>query len=516
MQKQKNNQRGITLIALVVSIVVLIILAGVSIAMLVGENGIITQAQRAKENTELAEQKEKEDMESLENQMNEYLMGIKQVTDENPGTLEGNGTATEPYTINSIEDLVVFAYNTRNGTTYKGEFVNLGLSLDFKSDKSYIQAEREDYAQYGYTGNLKEALTSGNGWIPIDNFYGTFDGKDNIISGMYISFNSDSNDFTGLFRNNYGTIKNLGVDNISISVISQSNYSYVGGICGINGGNIVSCYTSGSINSNYKNSILGGICARTEVGSSVELCGSNVNITGKSIQCGGVVGQNNSDVEKCYNRGNIHLDYASHVGGIVGLGSTLETNVISCYNKGSLTVTDSEGAFNLGGIVGQQNAGTINACYNTGNIVGNSSIENSRIGGICAYPSMVWLYGLYNLGDITAEGPNFIISGIGAVNAERTIKGAYNEGEILYDNYENVGAISGIGYEGCAAIEDIFYYYSLNKAFKTEHPDEATFKLTSVIDKNELLNILNATGHGSYFIQDTNYINNGYPVLEWQ
>ena len=62
MQKQKNKETGITLIALVVSIIVLIILAGVSMAMLVGENGIITQAQRAKENTELAETQEKEDM----------------------------------------------------------------------------------------------------------------------------------------------------------------------------------------------------------------------------------------------------------------------------------------------------------------------------------------------------------------------------------------------------------------------------------------------------------------------
>ena len=43
----KKKESGITLIALVVTIVVLIILAGVSISMLTGENGIITQAQQA-------------------------------------------------------------------------------------------------------------------------------------------------------------------------------------------------------------------------------------------------------------------------------------------------------------------------------------------------------------------------------------------------------------------------------------------------------------------------------------
>ena len=48
----KNKEKGITLIALVVTIVVLLILAGVSISMLTGENGIITQAQDAKLATE--------------------------------------------------------------------------------------------------------------------------------------------------------------------------------------------------------------------------------------------------------------------------------------------------------------------------------------------------------------------------------------------------------------------------------------------------------------------------------
>ena len=43
-----KNNKGITLIALVITIIVLLILAGVSIAMLTGDNGILTQAGRAK------------------------------------------------------------------------------------------------------------------------------------------------------------------------------------------------------------------------------------------------------------------------------------------------------------------------------------------------------------------------------------------------------------------------------------------------------------------------------------
>ena len=58
MKKQLRTTKGITLIALVITIVILLILAGVSMSMLKGENGIITQANKAKEKTEIAEEKE--------------------------------------------------------------------------------------------------------------------------------------------------------------------------------------------------------------------------------------------------------------------------------------------------------------------------------------------------------------------------------------------------------------------------------------------------------------------------
>ncbi len=62
MQEQKNKERGITLIALVVTIIVLIILASVSINMLVGENGLITMAQRAKNETEQVQKEEEQEL----------------------------------------------------------------------------------------------------------------------------------------------------------------------------------------------------------------------------------------------------------------------------------------------------------------------------------------------------------------------------------------------------------------------------------------------------------------------
>ena len=44
-----KGQKGITLVALVVTIVVLIILAGVSISLVLGQNGVVTRAKEAKD-----------------------------------------------------------------------------------------------------------------------------------------------------------------------------------------------------------------------------------------------------------------------------------------------------------------------------------------------------------------------------------------------------------------------------------------------------------------------------------
>ena len=65
----KKNTKGITLITLVVTIIVLLILAGVSISMLTGQNGILTQAQKAKEETEKAAKEEELKLNSIEDYM---------------------------------------------------------------------------------------------------------------------------------------------------------------------------------------------------------------------------------------------------------------------------------------------------------------------------------------------------------------------------------------------------------------------------------------------------------------
>ena len=68
----KRKEQGITLIALVITIIVLLILAGVSIAMLTGQNGILTQAQKAKNETEKAAENEA----AILNEYNQYLNNL--------------------------------------------------------------------------------------------------------------------------------------------------------------------------------------------------------------------------------------------------------------------------------------------------------------------------------------------------------------------------------------------------------------------------------------------------------
>ena len=59
LKNKRTESLGITLIALVVSIIVLLVLAGVNLSMLTGQNGVLIRAVEAKEKTQQANEKEK-------------------------------------------------------------------------------------------------------------------------------------------------------------------------------------------------------------------------------------------------------------------------------------------------------------------------------------------------------------------------------------------------------------------------------------------------------------------------
>ena len=76
-----KNQKGITLVALVITIVILIILATVSIKVVLGEGGLIDRAQEGKSLTDQAQTDEQEELTGAE----EYINGILvEIEDQNP------------------------------------------------------------------------------------------------------------------------------------------------------------------------------------------------------------------------------------------------------------------------------------------------------------------------------------------------------------------------------------------------------------------------------------------------
>ena len=84
-----KNQKGITLIALVITIIVLLILAGVSIAMLTGENGILTKADTATTKRAIAEVDE-----AIRLGLDEILANKMDPTFNNTST-DSNGVSAE-------------------------------------------------------------------------------------------------------------------------------------------------------------------------------------------------------------------------------------------------------------------------------------------------------------------------------------------------------------------------------------------------------------------------------------
>ena len=170
MQKQKSKQRGITLIALVVTIIVLIILAGVSINMLVGDNGIITQAQIAKEENGRAEIIEKIQLEIADKQA-ENLGTIYE--DEFYEILERYGTVSADETILTTYE---GNYKITIADIYSGDII----SIERKSN-NLINIDELEYGVLLYGGNERTyagAITTG--------YIETLDSQTTYLSNRFI------------------------------------------------------------------------------------------------------------------------------------------------------------------------------------------------------------------------------------------------------------------------------------------------------------------------------------------
>lgn len=137
----KTNQKGITLIALVITIIVLLILAGVSIAMLTGENGILTRTKEAKisqiegqvrEEINLAVQAAKMFAEQKAVETDSGFLAEEQeaaIVDE----MEKDLTTTKGYEVTAGEGAVNITYTTsdyESATNKDGANIKVEIGLD--------------------------------------------------------------------------------------------------------------------------------------------------------------------------------------------------------------------------------------------------------------------------------------------------------------------------------------------------------------------------------------------------
>ena len=128
----KKNVHGITLIALVITIIVLLILAGVSIAMLTGQNGILTQAQNAKDKTEYKNAEEKVRLAVMGAMSDDGTLTVEKLRTDMAnygGTIEG-----ETFPVTATVDGKSFTVNA-NGSV--GEIVPAPEGLEVGTEVTY-------------------------------------------------------------------------------------------------------------------------------------------------------------------------------------------------------------------------------------------------------------------------------------------------------------------------------------------------------------------------------------------
>ena len=120
------RNKGITLVALVVTIVIMLILAGVTIGLVTGENGLFKMAQQGVDKYKTSQKNEESTMQGIADEL-QGLIG-KGKDDKTPGIIDGEGTEEKPFVIESIEDLVQFSNNVNAGTTYENQIVKLTVN----------------------------------------------------------------------------------------------------------------------------------------------------------------------------------------------------------------------------------------------------------------------------------------------------------------------------------------------------------------------------------------------------
>lgn len=497
------KDKGITLIALIITIIVLLILAGVTLSVLTGENGSIKRAISTKEKKEIAEEKEgiklsvtnamiknatnNGEMKVYADDKQDFEEEIKKYKDETEVNLfeeqgyifevvfksgriyyiNSNGDISEPYTsklegksnmlqqndegtylIYKIEDLVELSNRVNDGdSTIFSARVQLENDLDFENPDSYYNSSRTDFGDLnkdGTTKTLIEELTEktdakDEGFIPI---------------GYNLNGNSAIYEFNG---------KKYKISNMYIKTSKYKNIGLFGTVDYINNltlsGNIY--VTDDNIE---EGQYIGGFAGN--IRSMCENCINEVNInvdkkSGNATynEIGGIAG-NLGGLYNVTNSGNITAKNiaGSYVGGIASLVGT-ESMITTGVNNGEITVIGSQNY--VGGIAGSAGGdGSSSDLKNNGKItvIGDSNC----IAGIYSQ-IMRGIFESYNNAEIYITGDSNICGGIigdeGLGSNINEIRSLNNNADIHIESsgstQNQVGGIFGKFTGGMFTAEDI-------------------------------------------------------------
>ena len=148
-----KNNKGITLIALVVTIIVLLILAGVSIAMLTGENGILNRASESAEKQALAAAKDEVSLKVNELQTDYYELFY--VSGNNTVQKLGNGaTGLQAFLESELAKEYPAAGKEVSGCTVK--YSNKKITIEYAGSNTTAVAEIDKGAIKSWTWGTKQ------------------------------------------------------------------------------------------------------------------------------------------------------------------------------------------------------------------------------------------------------------------------------------------------------------------------------------------------------------------------
>jgi len=231
----------------------------------------------------------------------------------------GTGDPNNPYRIATAEDLMLLGESTED---YDKHFVMID-DIDFDPNLPGRKV-------------FDRAIIGSSGFFP---FTGVFDGNGHVISNLNIQRSGLERFILPINHGLFGQlqseaeVRNLGVNdvNINISVSSDDDYK-VGGIAGVNFGNVIQCHSTGSVSGGE---FVGGLVGHN--GGNVAVCYSTCAVTGirmipywivwpgwpgeRLVEAGeggvgGLVGYNTGSIDMSYSTGAVSGNDC--VGGLVG------------------------------------------------------------------------------------------------------------------------------------------------------------------------------------------------------